>query len=56
LRLSFSASLSSPSSGFPFGQNHEGRAKVSATLLALAPHRTANKAYVMRLIHIGRVS
>ena len=49
LRLSFSAWLFSPSSGSPFGQNHEGRGapRLSPRLLALAPDRIARR--VLRL-------
>ena len=49
LRLSFSAWLYSPSSGFPFGQNHEGRGapRLAPLLLALPAHRLARR--VLRL-------
>src|SRR5438046_2566761 len=41
--LSFSAWLYSPSSGFPFGQSHEGwgSPRLAPLLLALAAHRRA---------------
>ena len=50
LRLSFSAWLYSPSSGFPFGQNHEGRGapRLAPLLLALPAHRLARP--VLRLV------
>jgi len=43
LRLSLSAGLSSPSSGLPFGQNHEGQdaPRLAPLLLAFPAQRLA---------------